>query len=357
MSKEVRVLIIGSNRNVKGGITSVIDRYLEYKFTSTKITFLPTYIEESTIKKLNFFYSSVFKYIKKLLCNEFDIAHIHMSYRGSFFRKLIIVFLSKIFNKKVILHLHGSEFKMFYDNSDRITKLLIRYILRSSSVVITLGDYWKKVVEDIEPTVCTEVFRNAVNIPKYKVNLNNEKFNVLFLGVLIKRKGIYELIEAIKIMRDKNLLESARLNFLIGGTGPEESEVLKKIDKYGLNDYIEMLGWVDEKDKEDICKKSQLLVLPSYNEGLPMSILEAMSYGMPVIATDVGSINEVVVNDFNGYLIDVGDSITIVKRVVELIENKEKWQDFSERSLEKIEKEFDEKIYFKKIEELYINLY
>jgi glycosyltransferase involved in cell wall biosynthesis len=353
---KVRVLIVGSDLSVKGGITSVIKRFLKYNFKNVEISLLPTYVEGSSLKKIKFFCKSVIKYLKKILSNEFDIVHIHMSYKGSFFRKLIIIILSKFFNKRIILHLHGSEFEIFYKKSNKFLQTIIKFTFRTSDRVIVLGKNWSDIVKKIEPKSNVDIFRNAVDIPKYKVELSNHKLNILFLGVLIKRKGIYELIEAIKVLSDKRLVSQYNLNFIIGGSGIEEGQVKLIVDKYNLNYCVDMVGWVDGELKEELLKKSQLFVLPSYNEGLPMAILEAMSYGIPIISTNVGSIDEVVINNKTGYLINPGDKDMLAEAITKSINDLSMWKKMSYNARVKIIDEFDEKKYFYLIEKLYCEL-
>lgn len=345
MRKYIRVLIVGSDSSVKGGITSVIDRFLNYNWNGIKVELLPTYIEGNSIKKIVFFLKGVLKYIKRLIKNDFDIAHIHMSYKGSFFRKYLIVKLSKLFKKKVILHLHGSEFEVFYDNSNLKIKNMIRNLLENVDSVIVLGESWEKIVRRIAPNANIDIFKNAVNVPDYKVQWNDEKINILFLGVLIKRKGIYELIEAINELHKSGVIRDKKLNFLIGGTGLEEDIIKNKIKEYDLEYCIKMVGWVSGKLKEKLLEKSQVFILPSYNEGLPMAILEAMSYGIPVIATNVGSISEVLKNDETGFLIEPKSS-EIINAIMKIIYSKKVWNYQSNECKKKIQEEFNENRYF-----------
>lgn len=352
-NKRVKVLIIGSHSSVKGGITSVINMFLKHKWENVEVELLATYIELSTFKKMIFFTISVIKLLSKLVKNSFDIIHIHMSYKGSFFRKYIIVKLSNLFKKKIILHLHGSEFAVFYNNSNKVVKKLIQDIFKKSNSVIVLGQNWEKIVKSIVPEAKTVVINNAINIPNYKVKWNDERINILFLGVLIQRKGIYDLLDAIKILNDKGIVKDKNLNFIIGGSGSEELKIKKTIEQYDLLDCIEMVGWVNGEKKEELLKKSQLFVLPSYNEGLPMAILEAISYGIPVIGTNVGSINEAITNGESGILINPNKKEEIVSSILKLVENRECWEMYSDKSKELACNKFNEKKYFKEFENLY----
>lgn len=353
MRKDIRVLIVGSDSSVKGGITSVIDRFLNYNWNGIKVELLPTYIEGNSIKRIVFFLKGVFKYIKRLIKNDFDIAHIHMSYKGSFFRKYLIVKLSKLFKKKTILHLHGSEFELFYDNSNKFIKKMVNNTLENVDDVIVLGKAWKDVVEKIAPKANINIFNNAVNIPKLRAGWNDEEINILFLGVLIKRKGIYELIEAINELNKNGVVKSKKLKFLIGGSGIEEERIKNKINKYNLSSCVEMVGWVTGDMKEKLFNKSQVFILPSYNEGLPMAILEAMSYGIPVIATDVGSVSEVVKTGFTGVLIDKCSVSKIVEAITSEIIDYDKWRIESRQCKDIIRLNFSEETYFEKICNLY----
>ena len=351
--KEIKkILIIGSDSSVKGGITSVINSFLENNWNNIEVKLLPTYIEGNVIKKVIFYIKAICTYIFKVINKEFDLVHIHMSYKGSFIRKFLIVKISNLFNKKVIMHLHGSEFEVFYKNSNKLIRKCITNIFEKSECTVVLGEKWREVISNIAPKANIKVFNNAVRIPAEKVNNDGEVINILFLGVLIKRKGIYELIDAIRILKDKEFFNTYNVRFLIGGTGIEEENIKNKIYQLGIAKHIDMLGWVDKQLKEEVLLKSQILVLPSYNEGLPMAILEAMSYGIPVIASRVGSIDEVV-NSSNGYIIDNITPNEIVKGIEVLLKDKNEWNNYSIAAKNDIYKNYNLDKYFCKFETLY----
>ncbi|MGU8899149.1 glycosyltransferase family 4 protein [Clostridium perfringens] len=356
MDNKIRVLIIGSDLSVKGGITSVIKSFLESNLTDVEFKLLPTYVEGNSFRKIIFYIKGIIKYLKAIFRKEFDIAHVHMSYKGSFFRKLLIIKISNLFGVKSILHLHGSEFEVFYESSCSIVKKLIRNIFDSSDYVIVLGEKWREIISTISSNNNIIVFNNAINIPKLKSCWNDENINILFLGVIIKRKGIYELIDAIKILNDEGFIKQKNLRFFIGGTGPEENGLKKLIKCYKLEENINMVGWVDGKLKKDLLMNSQLFVLPSYNEGLPVAILEAMSYGVPVVATDVGSISEVVIDNCTGILIKEPNGKVISKAIKQLVENKKVWEEYSDSCKKIINEKFNDKEYFRKFYDLYFEL-
>lgn len=356
MDNKIRVLIIGSDLSVKGGITSVIKSFLESNINGVEFKLLPTYIEGSNLRKINFYLKSLIKYIKAILKKDFDIAHIHMSYKGSFFRKLFIIKINNMFHIKSILHLHGSEFEVFYESSCFIVKKLIKNIFDSSDYVIVLGESWKRVIENISSNKNIKIFNNSVKTTNKIVKWNNEEVRVLFLGVLLKRKGIYELIDGIKILRDDNSIENKNIKFILAGSGPEEKEIKSLIKNYKLESFVEMVGWINDNEKEEFISSSQIFILPSYNEGLPMAILEAMSYGVPVISTDVGSISEVVINDYTGVLIKKSDSKLISEAIKELIKDKKIWEKYSHSCKKIINDKFNDEEYFKDIYNLYSKL-
>ena len=128
-------------------------------------------------------------------------------------------------------------------------------------------------------------------------------FTLLFLGLLGKNKGIYDLLECI---RDHKVEFQGKLKLYIGGNG-EIEHVKQLIKEYGIADIVIFEGWVSGDKKIELLNKSDAYILPSYKEGLPISILEAMSYGMPIISTPVGGIPEIVSNGENGYLVEPGN--------------------------------------------------
>ena len=144
-----------------------------------------------------------------------------------------------------------------------------------------------------------------------------KKCNFLFLGRLGKRKGAYDLLE---VLRDNKIYYQEKVKLFIGGDG-EVEHVLKRIREYKLEEMVEYVGWVTGEKKIELLNNADVYVLPSYSEGLPISILEAMSYKLPIISTNIGGIPEVVFNAQNGYLITPGDQPALKRCIDKMLES------------------------------------
>lgn len=346
------VLMLGNDPSVKGGITTVINQFKEHKWENVRLEFIPTYKDNNAIVKILFFLIAYIRIIFKFIFSKPDIVHMHMSYKASFTRAYMIHKLCKFFNIKDIIHLHGSEFKKWYDSCKFDKKEKIKKLLRECYIMVVLGAEWESRIKKIEPNTNILVVNNKVKLQNEFVEYSNEYFNVLFLGVLIKRKGINDLLEAIRILKNRNSLNN--IKFIITGNGEEENKLKKLAKLYNINESIIFTGWINGDKKNDIIKKSHLMVLPSYNEGLPMSILESMSFGLPIIATNVGDVSEAVINERNGYLVDVGNPIMLANCIEKIIRMpKDEWERMSNESKKIINAKFSDSNYFDIFEKIY----
>lgn len=352
----MKVLMIGNHPSVKGGITSVITQLLRHDWEKENVDmkFIPTYIETNTSRKSLYFLISYLRIVISMIVFRPDVIHIHMSYKGSFFRKYLIHKLCKFFRRKDIIHLHGSEFYKFFEEANSSTRVRIQRLLRECNSMIVLGDEWNKKIKEIEPSVKTVVVGNTVKIPNEVANWNENNFQILFLGVLIKRKGVHNLIKAAKMMKDNG--EIRKIKIVIAGSGIEEVALKKMCEEFQLDDVVEFVGWTDGQKKKDLMKQSQLLILPSYNEGLPISILEAISLGIPVIASPVGDIPTSVKNGENGFLVDPEDIEKIVNCLYLISSNRELWNKLSRNAKKLAIEKFSEEKYFLSIIECYKNI-
>jgi glycosyltransferase involved in cell wall biosynthesis len=227
-----------------------------------------------------------------------------MSYKGSFFRKLLFVGIAKLFKHKAIVHLHGSEFKDYYAASSPFKKKLILWLINNVDEFVVLSDSWQEFIDMIAARKVV-VINNYVDIEKYDVV--RIPGQILFLGAFIKRKGVYDLIHALKqVNRDCHLH--------LCGAG-EDEKVQALIDELSLSDSITNHGWVNAQQKTQLLSECSAFILPSYNEGLPMVIIEAMACEIPVISTPVGGIPEVIIDGDTGYLVEPGDIDAITRKL------------------------------------------
>lgn len=356
----LRVLMVGNDPSVKGGITSVIGQLLAHDWVADGVSmkFIPTYIAANPVKKILFFEKAL-RRIRALLATPQtcpDVVHIHMSYKGSFVRKYQVHKLCRKYGVPDVIHMHGSEFKMWYDGCKPAEQGRIRTMLREASAVIVLGEQWNDRIKAIEPAAHTVVVSNTVHIPDAIVQwpAEGEPFRVLFMGVLIERKGVGDLLDAVATLRDGGRLGDMRV--VVAGTGDQERELKEKAAKLGLSDgdspAVEFAGWTDGDRKRALFEQSQAFVLPSYNEGLPVAVLEAISYGMPVVATNVGDIASAVHDGENGHLVKPGDADALADALAD-IHDEVRFREYSRRSRDIAEREFNDAGHFHDLTELY----
>jgi len=349
---QIRILMCSSDRKEKGGMNSVIEQLMNHEWGGNyKFSYLATHVTGNSVKKTIFFVKA-YATLRRLIYNDtFDIIHIHMSYKGSFYRKYYVTKICKVHNKKVIIHLHGSEFKDFYNSGDRRRKEQIKELFSIADATIVLGDDWEKFICSIVPTANVFVINNAISLPEINEKVVGRGRTLLFLGALIQRKGVINLLQAIKSLCDE---EINNFKLLIAGSGEEENKLREFVKINKMEERVDFLGWITNEQKPELLKKSDILVLPSYNEGLPISILEAMSYGLPIVSTNVGSIAEAVSN--NGFLVNPGDVDGLARSLKLLICNDEVFIRQSKNSRKIAEEKFSEEIFFKKVEKIYRKL-
>lgn len=349
-----RILIVGSSLQDKGGIVTVmknIDSLIDKK--SFEINYIPTYLSSTNLLiRLFMYFKALISIISFILFRKVDLIHIHMSYKGSFYRKSIIILIGKIFKKPVFVHIHGSKFKDFYNNSNIYLRKYINFILNKADKVIVLSKEWanffNKIINERNNLI---ILYNAVKIPSIKkeYNTKSESANFIFLGRLGERKGIFDLLEAIRIVKNKTDNQS---KFYLAGDG-ELDKVKNYIKKYKLKDDIFLLGWVSPDERRNLLLENHALILPSYNEGLPMAILEAMSYGKAIISTPVGGIPEVVKDGENGLLVKPGDIESLANAILLIDRMKDFREEMYKANIRKIKNNFDLNHQVRQLEDLY----
>ncbi|BBH22979.1 glycosyl transferase [Paenibacillus baekrokdamisoli] len=316
----MKVIIAANSRKVKGGINSVIISLMEglkQRNTDVTINRFSSYIDSvspflriiySILAILRFPFSSI----------SYNIVHLHSAAKGSFYRKSIYTYLSKILNKKLVFHIHASGFEDF-KQSNRFNSWLVRKTLNRADYIIVLSDQMKRLVETSCDNDRVSVLPNPIVIPEqaqidaYKEA--HDKVQLLFLGEIGPRKGIYDLVDAIEL-----LPESSRNKVTLHVCGNNEIDKLKEyIASKQLTGNCIVHGWIDGEQKKKFLSNADVYILPSYAEGLPISILEAMAYGLPVISTNVGGIPEIVRKDENGFLIEPGDTRSLAEAVEMLV--------------------------------------
>lgn len=308
----MKVLMIGPARSVNGGISAVVNNYYKAGLDKkVQLQYIGTMEDGSKWHKLKIAVKAFMEFVTKV--SKYDLVHIHMASDSSLYRKLPFICLTKIFGKKLIIQQHGGNIKCFYySECGKKRQKLIKKILQKADVFLVVAPYLKDIFKDIVEEEKIIIFPNAIEIPT-KIAPDYNKQNLLFLGRLCKEKGINELLEAVKGLKQ----EFQDLQLYLGGVWVEE-ELEKKAKE--CKEFVHYLGWVDSGKKEEYLQKCNIFVLPTYFEGLPMSLLEGMAYGCACIATEVGGIPQVVTDGKDGILIpakEVGSLKEVLKKLLE----------------------------------------
>lgn len=318
----MKIMIIGpSPYKSKGGMATVIREIVEDKKFCHEydVKYHESYVDGNVILRQLF---SVYSYIRFLFSRKnYDVFYIHMASYRSTYRKMKYYNLLYKKNKKIIIHLHGGEFLSFYNNEKKNRQNTIKKMLHNSNAVIALSEKWRDRYYSTFGDINCYVVRNGIDTKEYEMayRTQNEKItNIVCLAKVCKEKGVYDLIDAVGCVSQRN----ENIHCYIAGIG-EIEKAKRYISRSDLDRFVDVVGWVDNNQKKELLAKCGILALVSYNEALPMSILEGLACGKAILATNVGAIPEVV-SDHNGFLVEPGDINGITKALIELINYPEK---------------------------------
>ncbi|MCF6235456.1 MAG: glycosyltransferase family 4 protein [Gammaproteobacteria bacterium] len=353
--KKLKIVMLGAHPDATGGISTVVSNWIESGIKSlVDFDYISTLNENAPghqALKLHQAIKAYFHFVIRCF-KPIDIVHIHLSSYISFYRKLIFFTTAKFKQSKVIIHLHGSEFKVFYNSGNKLQKKLISWMFDNCDAIIVLSEEWKRFINKITTNKKIVIIYNGASTNKFRGKIDNGEYIVIsFMGRLGKRKGIYDLLEAFKQLTT----EYPNAKLLLGGDG-EIEKVDDFIKKNNLENSVQLLGWISGERKIEVFRKTDIHVLPSYNEGLPGSILEAMAAGAPIISTPIGGIPEAVIEGKNGYLINPGDILGLKGALEKLCSDKALRERMGKESLALIDNKFNIKTIVNKVFLLYTEL-
>lgn len=327
MIESKHILTVGADwRNPKGGVAQVMANYANYIFGRDNFKCVVNSCGGNGIKKAwKAVYAMILMTWKMLVDNDIKIVHIHTASYNSFRRSSIFVKLAKWFDKKVILHIHGGGFKEYYQTNP---KWILKELQQADALAV-LSESWKKFFSSINANDNIQVINNVIPEPrKFDMSIGfNMPIKLLFLGAVCDAKGIFDLLD---VLNENKIRFNGKIELHIGGN--DEIERLQQyIADNSLENMVKFHGWVDGETKASLLENCHYYILPSYTEGLPLSIIEALSYGKPVLSTPVGGIPEII-NESIGILFKPGNRQEI-KQLLEQVVSIKNYDSLSNNAL------------------------
>lgn len=350
--EEAIVAMVGTGFQTMGGISTVVKGYQAAGlFDRMPILYVTTHGDGGSFYKLKIALEGYAQFLKAVATRKVSLVHIHLSSRASFWRKLPVFLVAKLLRKPLLLHLHGSEFMTFYrDECGPLRKRVVSFLFDRSNAVIVLSPQWAENIREITDNPNVEVIFNGVAVADRPSSRTTQKrpLVILFLGRLGHRKGIYDLLAALARVKSRDI----EFRLIAAGDG-EIAEVSAKAHELGLAENVEVPGWIDESGKQKLLREADLFVLPSHAEGLPMSLLEAMAAGLPVVCSSVGGIPTAVSDGSEGCLVPPGDIDALADSLSRLLTDAELRIRLGENAFERAKREFDVEQSIEKLVALY----
>lgn len=294
----------------------------------------------------------LFTLSKRVFNKDFDAVHFNSSAKVPLLKDQIIFFLvSQLASKKYIFQIHFSGVDETFLSVGFLRSLQFWFLKRVDTIVLLSHNFKNELVAAGIPESKIAVLYNFHTL-KNDVKINTvssaRELQLLFVGSINQRKGFNDLLEALRILT---------IDYSLNVLGDFSSDEMKEF----CNDFIKenqlkvnFHGYLSGQNKFDVISKSDILLLPSYAEGFPMVIPEAMALGCAVISTSIAGIPEIVQNEFNGYLINPGQIDELVKKITYLDSNREVLKVFRENSLH-LSEQYNLENYIEKICTIYNN--
>jgi glycosyltransferase involved in cell wall biosynthesis len=311
-----------------------------------------------SLQNIAFAISQYARFLSALYRFRPHIIHLHTSQDIGWLKDTFFVLVGKAYHCRIVIHVHAADFDELYARKSGPIQHYTRTVMELADAVIALSEEWANRLTNIVPAERVFTFKNCIAVdavspqPSYRPK---DKPRALFLGTIGTRKGAFDLLEAMGRLKSRG----SPLQAWIAGDEERKGQLHiahARVKESQLGHSCQLLGIVRGKEKAELLSKASLFVLPSYNEGLPMAVLEAMAAGLAVVSSPVGGIPEVVKDGYNGFLVTPGDVETLAEKLAILAGDTDLREIMGKRSREIIERELDVKPYVVRLVALYKSL-
>ncbi len=370
----LRVLVVGPQPPPTGGIATVVRNQLSLPFESPTELFL---FDRATVRipsgilfrlagsvtarigpfglwgiRTLWFLRA---FARKLEETRAQIVHIHIAQGYEFWLAGLQVLLAKHRDARTILHFHSSHMDDFYYELWPLGRFLLRRFLTFPDSCIALSRSWYRWYRQFVPEGRLHIVPNSIEWSRFQLPPESSSSNrdrVLFVGVrFANRKGLHDLIAIVP----KILAEFPETEFLLVGEDQEGVEAKLSVDA-GTRAALRFTGGLDPAGIAAAYRDATIFTLPSYHEGMPMVMLEAMAAGLPVICSNVNAIPEVITDQVTGLLIDPGDREALATGLLELLRDRELQRRLGEAARRHIREEHDVAEQARRLQRIYSSL-
>jgi glycosyltransferase involved in cell wall biosynthesis len=295
---------------------------------------------------------TTFRWMFAVTAKEIQLVHFNFPLsKASVLRDAPLMLFAKLIRKKMIIHLHGGDY-MTSKKAPGWMRVILKKVFSGNTQIIVLSPVEEQVIIKEYKVKRVKVLPNCVDLKEAEVfnrGINkNQVLSLLYIGRISVPKGIEYTYQALTILKNKGIA----FKFIIAGTGPDEKEYLEKFAAL-LGGSFEFKGIVSGEAKAAVFKCSDVFVMPSHFEGLPMSLLESMSFGLVPVVTNVGSIKYVVQSGENGIMVDKNPAEEVAAAIEKLTLNRELLQKMSVNASDFIFKHYNPEDYINELNKMY----
>ena len=330
------VVMLGPAPGSKGGMASVIATLLAHGYAEQGgCRFIPTQVDGGVLRKAARAAAALAQFGALLAARRVSLLHVHVASGPSFWRKAAFITAANGAGCPVLFHLHGGEFRQFVDErlSGQRQRVALTLIGSAAAAFVLTADSAAWLCERCHVRQ-VEVFPNPVDCAGMLPRAPGT--DVLFIGRLDARKGVLDLLHAFAHVARAR--PAARL--VLAGEG-DTGALLALARALGIVDRLALPGWVEGRRRALLLSTAAVFVLPSHNEQMPMSLLEAMAAGIPVIGSDAGAIPDLLAHGRCGFVIGAKDIGGLAGAIIRILDNHILADTLSALGLERVKSEYE----------------
>jgi glycosyltransferase involved in cell wall biosynthesis len=264
--------------------------------------------------------ASPFTLFATILFRQASVVHINTSMvPRAYWRDIVYLLVAKLLRARVLWQVHGGKLPQAFFAEGSALSSFLRWTLGLPDLVVVLAKVEFDAYQRFLPAQNVLVMPNAIDYNPYlrvpTVRSREEyPLRLVYVGRLAREKGLYETFQGLRLAQELGV--DARLT--VAGQGPEEERLRRYAQALGIASRVSFVGGVFGADKVSLFAQAEVFLLPSYSEGLPYALLEAMAAGVPVVATPVGAIPDVVSHGTHGFLVPPRDGKAIAEAIAAL---------------------------------------